>query len=486
MSAPEPASGQRGFALVEVLIAIALLAIGVFGVFMAFAAAQKLSVINERHTTMAHVAQREIERLEGIAYSRLEMTAAPPTSADPTNPDYNVTAGSPPSFAHNTSGSPEQLVIDSSNGVVDHTASWSEGQFSGTVYDYVTWVTDPRCAPGCTATDDYKRLTVAVTINDGHPAPVYNSSVISDPHAEPIGGISNGLTGNPLTDPSTQCVGSNGVPAPCTSPIDSGNPNTYFLHDSPATSATPVAPSADHATPATVGTVSGQTCTTSTVLATVPANTTGCPTPDLMDGNPPAGDSTTPLYHYSTDQCSDSCYPGGQLLQPTCSNGTGCGAGSSSDCSGGAWTNSLNNTQSAFWVTAPLTAAMTLTGDGGISLFSQSVGGTSPVVSFCLEVYDVPPSGTAGSLSDLLAWPPVALGGAAYVPPADPSTQTNWPTQTSDLSYSFNFRGSSGSASIPAGDRIGVRLWFKATYNTALAFVFDNPTYPTEVQLNAQ
>jgi hypothetical protein len=89
-------------------------------------------------------------------------------------------------------------------------------------------------------------------------------------------------------------------------------------------------------------------------------------------------------------------------------------------------------------------------------------------------------------LADLFAWQPIDLGGAGYVPTTDSSTGSNWPTAASQVSYIFNFRGSNGAVTVPVGDRIGVRVWMKATSNTPVAVIYDNPQYPTQVQLNSQ
>jgi len=283
-----------------------------------------------------------------------------------------------------------------------------------------------------------------------------------------------------LTDPSTKCANSSGQTVSCTAGIDSGNPNTYFLHDWPATSpGTPQPPSGDHATHPTVGTITGLVCTALIV--------SGCPVPDLMDTSPPSGDTTTHVYNYASDQATGG-YLGGRLLQPscadTCLSTSGGGTGSTSDCNGGGWTSKLLNVRSEFWVSSPLTATTTFTGDGGINIFTQTLGGVAAIVSFCVEIYDVPPSGTAGSLANLLAWPPVDLGGAAYVP--EVVSSANWPSIASQLSFVFNFRGSSGAVSIAAGHRLGVRIWAKVNTNTPIAVIYDNPSYPAQVQLNSQ
>lgn len=480
---------QDGFTIFEVLIAVLVLTVGVLSMFTAFVASQKLSLVSDKHESMVNIAQKEIERIQGVAYGQIGLVSSPAPSSNPSSPDYYVQAGSPPNFEWDrTAGSTEQLDVDTTNGTIPLTQGWSEGQFMGQMYDFITWSTDPKCAPGCPTSQDYKRITVAVTVNGtAAPSPVFVSSVIADPSNAPTGGVVNGNSGNPLVNPATTCQ-SAGQTVPCTSPIDSGNPNTYFLHDWPATGGTPQPPAANNVTHPTVGTIGGLLCTTLQALAGILSNITGCPVPDLMDGNaPPAGSngSPPPLYNYSSDLGS-SGFPGGRLLQPTCSNGTGCGTGSTSDCSGGSFTNSLLNAQSEFWVSSPVTATTTLTGDGGLSVFTQTLNSIQAVVSFCIEIYDVPPSGSSGSLADILAWPPVALGGAAYVPPSDPSTGGNWPTSASQVSFIFNFRGSSGSVSIAPGHRIGVRIWAKVNANLPINVVYDNPLYPAQVQLNSQ
>ncbi|HEY2162141.1 MAG TPA: hypothetical protein VGH24_12600 [Solirubrobacteraceae bacterium] len=488
------AAQEDGFTIVELLFALVVMVIGILGLFIGFVSAQKLSLVSENQTSMTQVAQREIERIESTAYSQIGLSSTPGTSTDANNPDYYVTTGSSPAFEWDrTAGSSESLDIDTSTpGVVAPVQSWSEGRLSGQIYDFVTWTSDPRCSPGCPATQDYKRITVAVTVsNSSHPQPVWLSSVIADPKATPAGGTSNGTSGNPLTDPNTTCSNGSGQTVSCTSPIDSGNPNTYYLHDWAATAGSPQTPSSDNATHPTVGVLTSLVCTTSTSQASNPANITGCPVPDLMDANIPAGTGATPLYHYSTDQAADSAYPGGRVLQPTCSAGLcsgnqGGGTGATSDCNGGNWSSSLLKVQSQFYVTSPLAAGLSLTGDGGISLYTQTHGAADAVVSFCIEVYDVPPSGSAGSLKDILAWPPVALGGAAYVPATDPNTGSNWPTSVSPVSYIFNFRGSNGVVSVAAGHRIGVRIWMKANVNSGVDLLYDNPSYPSEIQLNSQ
>jgi hypothetical protein len=493
MSRTSRLRAEAGFGMVEVLIAAALLVIAILGMFLTFTDSQKLELVSERSTTMAHIAQQEIERLEGIPYAQLMLSSTPSPSTDPKNPDYYVTSGG--SFQWDRSGAskPDPLVVDPTNppNPTDPAPvqGWSEGMFSGSIYDFITWTTDPNCGSGCPSSQDYKRITVAVTM-DGElsPGTVWISSVIADPNAAPTGGVVNGDAGNPIVDGTTTCQNSSGQQVTCESPIDLGNPHTYYLHDCAGTYSSCPAPSASNTTHQTVGIASGLTCTPLPSLGTILSEITGCPVPDLMSSTPPPGTIPSTLYQYSTD-LGTSGYSGGRILQPLCSNSSGCGTGSSSDCaSNSAFTAALAAPQNEFWVSPPLSASLTLNGEGGVSVFSQTQNALSAVVSFCIEIYDVPPSaGTAGSLGDLLAWPPVALGGAGYVAATDPSTNSNWPTSAAgQVSYTFNFRGSNGAVTVPAGDRIGVRVWIEANADVPIALIYDNPAYPSAFELNSQ
>ncbi len=464
-------AAEDGFTLVEVLIALTILLVGILGLAVGFDTSRKLSLVSERHATMAHVAQREIERLQSVPYSQIALNpnlsspaqASPSHSSDVANPDYYLTTGSPAALQWDRAAptSSETLALDPVGGGVLPVQSWSAGSLSGQIYDFVTWSRDPHCGQGCPASQNYKRITVAVTIGGGlEPHPVWVSTVIADPNAAPAGGPSG--NGNPLNSPATSCRDTSNTLVPCTNDIG-GSAISFFLHDWPAAGGTPQAPSADNPTHTTVGAVSGLLCTLTSIL---PLLTTGCPQPDLMDQHPPVGTPATPLYHYSSDQGTSS-YPGGRVLAP------------SGDCTTGVWNTSLSNIASQFWVSSPVTATTTLTGQGGLSFATQTLGSVSAAVSFCIALYDVPPSnGVAGSLANILGWPPVYLGAAAYSPPGA------WPTSTTQTAFNFNFRGTQGSVSIAAGHRLGVRVWIKDSVNAAVALLYDHPTYAAQVELN--
>src|SRR5947209_4467832 len=90
----------------------------------------------------------------------------------------------------------------------------------------------------------------------------------------------------------------------------------------------------------------------------------------------------------------------------------------------------------------------------------------------------------AGSCRPAWAWPPVALGGAAYVGELNPSTSSNWPSSADQVSFTFNY--SQQAVTIAAGHRLGVRIWFKENASTSIDVLYDNANYPTQLQLNSE
>ena len=94
-------------------------------------------------------------------------------------------------------------------------------------------------------------------------------------------------------------------------------------------------------------------------------------------------------------------------------------------CSG---TPSQDNTRSHFWTTPPLGAATTLSGDGGMTLFTQTAGSVPAAAKVCVRFYDVP-----DSILNLISAPPTILGTTSY-------NLGSWPQQPAPVTFSFDFR----------------------------------------------
>jgi type IV pilus modification protein PilV len=191
MHAPTPSPSQAarsvdGFTMVEVLVAILVLAVGILGLAGAFDSSRRLTQLSERRTVMSDRAQQEIERLQTYRYSQLAMFSKPSHSSTKTNPDYDVNGSR---YAWNAESSSQEESLVTSSKEVDcnvkaetgcgliaanpagrsctstvGACEWSDGLVKGSVYDFVTWHSDGHCG-GCKASENYKRITVVVTIN---------------------------------------------------------------------------------------------------------------------------------------------------------------------------------------------------------------------------------------------------------------------------------------------------------------------------------
>jgi Tfp pilus assembly protein PilV len=209
------ARAQHGIGLVEVLVAALVITIGALALIGGLDSARKLTLLSERRTAMAHRAQLELERLQTYDYSKLAMISAATHSTEKTNPDYYVNftpaagcTSAAPCFAWNTlaTGSEEPLVQaakavdcavkeEAGCGLVATSpvgrecskyvgaCEWKDGLVEGYVYDFVTWHADGKCGLTCPAKENYKRLTVVVTVKvpagNHEPAPLRVSTLIA-------------------------------------------------------------------------------------------------------------------------------------------------------------------------------------------------------------------------------------------------------------------------------------------------------------------
>jgi prepilin-type N-terminal cleavage/methylation domain-containing protein len=171
-----PISGEQGFGLVEVLIAMVIVLVGVLSAFLAFEASQRADLRAERNAHVAHRAQSEIERIEALPYANVGMESNPTNSGsgnpkDPLNYVVNAPAGYEYDWSHAEKS--EGFV---SGGTLATSSAWTDGNLSGTLYRFVTWVADP--CPACANSKDYKRVTVVLT-TPGSAVPFKDSTIVN-------------------------------------------------------------------------------------------------------------------------------------------------------------------------------------------------------------------------------------------------------------------------------------------------------------------
>ena len=172
---PNSASGEDGFGLVEVIVAMVLILVGVLSAFLAFEASQRADGRAERNAAVAHRAQSEIERIQALPYTTVGMESLPSNSGsgnanDPLNYVVNSPAGYEYDWAQPAKS--EEFV---SSGTLAASSAWTDGKISGTLYRFVTWVAD--ACPTCANSKDYKRVTVVLT-TPGTAAPQKDSTIV--------------------------------------------------------------------------------------------------------------------------------------------------------------------------------------------------------------------------------------------------------------------------------------------------------------------
>ena len=171
-------ASERGFTLIEVLVATMLMTVGIIAVVGTFDYTRRTTSSTEAHQVLAHIAQGETEAILAKGYASIGTTSAPSPSAsgDPRDPLNYVIAGSPPLYRYDwkTPSATEPIIV---GGTLALSSPWSDGRLGGTVYRFVTSVSDP--CPKCTGADDYKRVTVVVTLTKGpaNVAPTLESTI---------------------------------------------------------------------------------------------------------------------------------------------------------------------------------------------------------------------------------------------------------------------------------------------------------------------
>jgi hypothetical protein len=477
------AKAEDGFTMVEVLVAAVILIVGVLAALTAMDASRRLTLVAERQTSMAHRAQLELERVKSLPYSQIGLTGTSPSWSTTTG-DYtyvNNPAGScpgtplggAPSYQpdHGPGGSAatEAMVITGCSytlggtstpylsGAIVPVSAWSDGRFSGNVYDFVTWTSDPTCSQTstsgsiCSTSNDYKRVTVVVTLTGAtQPSkPAVVAGFVANPSAAPPGAPVNSQQ-NPLSNPTTSCL-SGGQTVSCSNTL-SGTPLQYFPTDCSYSNSC--------GTPPCTGNLLHNTLV-STLLGTVAA------APDQLTTSLPAG------------VCTDGS---GNPIPPCFGLDLGCGNGGGGvpiKPSGNATcgTPPTDNTKTHSWVTpqVPVGTTVNLNGTGSMTAYLESGSGVSVNATVCLGLYIIP-GGVLGTLSGNLLSHPIGATVSASV-----SASAGIPTP---VSFNFNVgQAAAVSSTILNVARVEVVLWVAASASTNVSLVYDQAQFASQFTL---
>lgn len=178
---------ERGMTIVEVVVALALMAVGVLALMTVFDGSREVVSNGEKSGIAAHQGELEIEKALSLDYDAIALPSVPGHSASSASPDFYV--GASGNYQWDQSAAPQPadpLVADAAHSQLTHVSAWSDGQsrLSGSVYRYVTWIDDPHI-PGA---HDAKRVTVAVTVDDSGPHALKNAVLVSSIAIDPEAG----------------------------------------------------------------------------------------------------------------------------------------------------------------------------------------------------------------------------------------------------------------------------------------------------------
>jgi prepilin-type N-terminal cleavage/methylation domain-containing protein len=169
-------SAEDGFGLIEVIVAMVLLVVGVLSAFIAFEASQRADGRGERNAAVSHHAQAELERVLSLPYASVGMESIPVNSGSGNAKDpLNYVVNSPAGYKYDWA-QPSKVEPFVSGGTLVPSSAWTDGKISGTLYRFVTWVSDP--CPACANSQDYKRVTIVLT-TPGSAAPFTDATIVT-------------------------------------------------------------------------------------------------------------------------------------------------------------------------------------------------------------------------------------------------------------------------------------------------------------------
>jgi prepilin-type N-terminal cleavage/methylation domain-containing protein len=182
-------AAEDGFTLFELLIAMAVTAVGLMALVSSFDHSRELVSGAEKTEIATHRAERQMERVLSMSYSQVAHPAAPADSADPDNPASFIN-GSNYQWDQGSTGPQSSALVVDAGGAITTPQTWtdSESRLQGQVHTFVTQTGDlcPGTVANCpTGTQSGRRVTVAVTVEGPSPLekPVLISSLMINPAA---------------------------------------------------------------------------------------------------------------------------------------------------------------------------------------------------------------------------------------------------------------------------------------------------------------
>jgi Tfp pilus assembly protein PilE len=459
-------SGEEGFTIVEVVVAVFVLAMGALATFGVLSAATKNTERAKATQVALDLAQQEMERLRSLPNEELAMEKLPPHSNDPLDPNYRVNAslgtfavsreplGSPQKMVRNggeVEGEPERVI---EHGVIRPSERFENGDVKGTIHRYVVWRNDDSCGTACPTRQDFKQIVVAVKLDTpgsqtGERGYVEVQSDFVDP------------THSPASDPA---------PGPERKVVTA---QQLYLSDTPCSATgTTVREEAteDHDLHNTLG-----TCASGLSEGSTP----GAPDALLLGAPPSSPDGTDPpLYDYSSNlEFMPETGRGVQLLRDEKTNG--CPFYNE-------WPAGTTNLESKvhLWVTDPMASSFTITGRVTIEFYTRTIDNAEKTKG-TLCVYLFRRSKEEGSPPKATDFRLTNTNGTTPYWKYTPEKNGLWPARAwTKTRMTMNFNGA--PYTINTGERLGVALSVEPqnTQTVAIPIMYDHPNYPTRIEVD--
>jgi type II secretory pathway pseudopilin PulG len=442
-----------GFAIVEILVAILILATGAIAVLGLFDASTRNTFRAEQTQVALNRAQRELEQIRQLDYEDVALTTTPAASSDPDDPRYRVSGND---FALGWDGTTPsgyaEMAVKNIGGLSDGLVnpgptSFTSGDVSGEVYRYVVWRDDPSCQKvpsstldACPGTHDYKRVVVIVKLDDATIASTRAYTEVQSDFTDP--------------DATTQTSNDPGAGGPVQTA------QQFFLSDTTCNHAARQDITQDHTEHQTWG-----ACDDPNPQKPDSLYPDAPPDPDPNDAGIP------PLYDYASD-VEPSLNPGQdkglQLLRQD-SNGCSFTGGSSPQY------------KIHRWVSQPLAQNFQMSGQATLEFYTRTINDVNAQGSICVFVFIRKETAAACAplpapcdtqLIDLTS-PPDAF----FVYSENPWPKGAWTRRRFAMSFS--------GTTVATGQRVGIEIAVRrnGTTGDVLEFMYDHPDYPSRLEL---
>jgi hypothetical protein len=486
---PKP-RGEAGFTIIEVLVAALLLTLASAAVFGTLAAATRNGARAKSTQVAVDRAQQEMEKLHGLSYSELALTAAPSSSSNVLNPNHRVVNEN---FALQREPPDEYapMVVNGGalygggnveGGVVrPGPIAFEDGEVKGHIYRYIVWRNDPSCPESETGEDlcpgfqDYKQLVVAVKLDSTQAEPRERSyfevqSAVLNPDLQAAA---------PKCE-SGHCSGEGGGGGTSHTGT-SVTAQQFFLTDTPCSATgTTVREEieGDHLLHNTLGTCASGPHTGATV---------GAPDALLLGAPPdPAPEDPTepPLYDYSNDSYLEPTPDTDKGVQILRDDKSGCNYEHKPE------EGTIHPEAKIHrWVSDPFASAFKLNGKVTLEFYTRTLNDALYHGTLCVFLFDRHETGSGASTvaTDSLLRNKNTAGNPAYWT-YTPQGNGFWPRNEAEkwTKVRLPMEFLSPPYTIPAGDRLGVALSVEPgnTDAEAIPIMYDHPDYPTRIEVD--